>query len=767
MEMEKNTLELLDFNLVLRLVSDFCVSETGKKKALSIIPSGNLEDVERNYQALIKAFDYKDEIIGLSLDFPSLDGIFSHVNSGKILDEDGFWALLIFLKKAGQIRDFIDKLDQESRIILFSTFESLPWPGKLSQAINRCLDQNGQIKDHASPNLASIRGEIRKIQRQCTKKINEFITEKNISDMLQDEYLTISSDRYVIALKSNFKGRIKGIVHDYSQSGETCYFEPLFLIELNNKLQELRKSEREEINRVLKYLTSLLTEEKDKLLSLHDIMVDVDLFRAKVLFAEKIKGNPVHVGDRRVFLKDARHPILFVEHGHKIEPVDIILEEDQRALILTGGNSGGKTVSLKTLGLCSLMAYSGLPVPCAEGSILPFWKDIFVFLGDEQSLQENLSTFTAQIKKIRDIWPKVGESTLVLLDEFGAGTDPSQGAALAQAVLDCLLDKGAWIFSVTHFPSLKAYALNHPNVRAATVLFDPKTKKPLYKIAYDQIGTSQALDVAKEFGMPEEILMRAKEYLLIDDEKTNTVIEKLNDLAVKREEELKKLRQKALALENEKKKLREKYEKNISKLIDEISRAIKEIVTSYREQKIQRKMALKKLKEYKKTLQKEISLSSSSEKVDLKDIKIGSELKYIPWSKKGKVEQINERESKIKLNISGVSIWVNCDEVALLKSQDKKIAEPKVNVRLDIDKSSFAVLDIRGKRVDEAETMIIQFLDRAIYRGLKNVEIIHGRGEGILRAKVRKILRDFPNVESFCFAPEDRGGDGVTIVTLR
>ncbi|WP_461834539.1 endonuclease MutS2 [Desulfothermus sp.] len=765
--MEKNTLELLEFHNILRLVSGFCVSESGKKKALSIMPCSDLDGVKNNLHALIKAIDYKDEIAGLPLDFPPLDGIFSHINSGNVLDEDGFWAISIFLKKAGKLKDFINKLDQEIRSILFNNLESIPWPGKLSQALNRCLDQNGHIKDHASPDLASIRGEIRKIQRQCTKKIYEFISEKNISDMLQDEYLTISSDRYVIALKSNFKGRIKGIVHDYSQSGETCYFEPMFLIDLNNRLQELRKTERDEINKVLKYLTSLFTEEKDKLLSLYNLMVDVDILRAKVLFAEKIRGNPVHVGENRVFLKGVRHPILFAEHGAKIEPVDIILEQNQRALILTGGNSGGKTVSLKTLGLCALMAYSGLPVPCSEGSTIPFWKDIFVFLGDEQSLHENLSTFTAQIKKIRDIWPRVGKSTLVLLDEFGAGTDPSQGAALAQAVLDCLLDKGAWIFSVTHFPSLKVYALNHENVRAATVLFDPKTKRPLYKIAYDQVGTSQALDVAKEFGMPEEILIRAREYLLIDDEKTNAVIEKLNNIAVKREQELKNLRQNVQALENEKKKLREKYEKKINELINDISKTIKEIMTSYRQQKIHRKMAQKKLKEYRERLQKEISENSAAEKVDLKDIKIGSELKYLPWSKKGIVEQINEKESKIKLNISGVSIWVNSHEVALIKSHDKKRSDSKVNVTLNYDEPSFSILDIRGKRVDEAESMIVQFLDRAIYRGLKNVEIIHGRGEGVLRSKVREILSEFPNVESFCFAPEDRGGDGVTLVTLR
>jgi len=591
--MDENTLKLLEFPKVVKFLSNFCISESGKKKCLSLRPLNNIHTIQKGLSLLREALTYSREIIDLINEFPPLEGIFAYIQKEKVLDEDGLWAIKIFLEKSRKLKEFIEGLEEVSAPTILECFSPMPWPQKTWQALKRCLDQNGEIKDQASPSLMAVRGEIRKIQKQCTKKINDYIADQNISEMLQDEYLTISSDRYVIALKANFKGRIKGIIHDYSQSGETCYFEPMFLVELNNKLQELKNKEREEKNKVLKYLTSLILDEYDKIGKLYFLMVEMDILRAKILFSQEIRGNIIDIADNKVVLKNSRHPLLYLEHKEKIEPVDIILKESQKALILTGGNSGGKTVALKTLGLCALMAYSSLAVPCEEGSFLPFWSKIFVFLGDEQSIQESLSTFTAQIKKLRDIWPRVDGSTLVLLDEFGTGTDPSQGAALAQAVIDSLLNKGSWIFAVTHFPSLKVYALNKENVRAAMVLFDPATKKPLYKIAYDQVGHSQALEVAKEFGMPKEILDKAREYLLINNEETTQIIEKLNTIAVEREKELSILRQKERELEEEKKKLKIKYERKIQELIAHISKAIKEIVTHYRQQKLKRKLATK------------------------------------------------------------------------------------------------------------------------------------------------------------------------------
>ncbi len=765
--MDNNTLKLLEFTNILKYLSIFCASESAKSRCLELKPEADILKIKKSLLLLKEAIGSSDEISKIVYEFPPLEGLFIHISKGNNLDEDGLFALRIFLEKSKRLKEVIQGLDQRLFPTFIEKFSPIPWPQETWMALKRCVDLNGEIKDQASPGLLAVRDEIRKIQKKCTKKINDYISELNIGEMVRDEYLTISSDRYVIALKSNFKGRVKGIIHDYSQSGETCYFEPIFLVELNNRLQELKNKEREEKNKILKYLTSLVTHEQEKIETLYSYMIELDILQAKIIFNEKIKGNIVSITTEEVALKNSRHPLLYLKHKGEIEPIDIVLKKDQKGLILTGGNSGGKTVSLKTLGLCALMAYCGLPIPCDEGSSIPFWKDIFVFLGDEQSLQESLSTFTAQIKKLKDIWPKIDNSTLVLLDEFGTGTDPSQGAALAQAVIESLLEKGSWIFAITHFPSLKLYALERENVRAAMVLFDPSTKKPLYKIAYDQVGHSQALEVAKEFGMPKEILSKARKYLLINNEETTRIVEKLNKLAVQRERELQKLQMAQKELDQKKRELKTKYEKEIQKLIQDINTKVKEILISYREQKIQRKEARKRLKQYREILKQKIEVPKKIEPPSFEEIRIGLKALYLPWDKKGTIEEIDQKKNKIKVNVSGVSMWVKLEEISILEKIDPDRDKNKCYMSSNTKATYPYSLDIRGKRIDEAEVLLNQFLDKAIYTGKREVEIIHGRGQGILRRFVHEILKNFPHIESFSFATEDRGGDGVTIVKLR
>ena len=763
--MDKNTIELLEFNKILSVIAGFCISEAGKKCALELRPETDKEKIQINLNILAEALLYKNEIIKLELDFPPLDGVFDYLKRKKILDEDGLFGVKVFLEKTKSLKEFIDSIAFDKTKNLLERFKHFPWPQQSYQALQRCLDKNGDIKDNASPTLSSIREHIRSIQKRCRKKIIEYIDKYNLTGMLQDEYLTISSDRYVIALKSNFKGKVEGIVHDYSQSGETCYFEPIFLIELNNRLQELKKEEREEINNILKYLTNLIAYDLEKIKILYSLMIEMDLIRAKVLFASEMNGSILSIEDK-LHIKGVVHPLLYLQKKDKVEPIDLILLEGQKGLILTGGNSGGKTVSLKTLGLCALMTYAGLPVPCKEHSTIPFFKNIFVFLGDEQSIEQRLSTFTAQIIKLKNIWPKIDDSTLVLLDEFGTGTDPSQGAALAQAVIESLIEKGSFVFAVTHFPSLKVFALSHRQLRAAMVLFDPITKRPLYKIAYDQVGTSQALDVARKFGMPKEILSKAEKYLLINDKQTTKIIEKLNEITVKREKELEKLKNKIKELDEEKKKLKEKYHTKIQKLIEDISNALRDIVISYKEGKIHRKLAQQKLKQLREKLKNEIDEKREKREVDINQLKVGDEILYIPWNKFGSIEAIDTKKKKLKVNINGVSLWVDPFDISCSGQKENKDSSFVYHIKQTSQNIPLGRLDLRGYRVDEAETELIKFLDQAIYRGISSVEIVHGRGEGILRNFVQDFLKKYPYVKSFSFAPKDRGGDGVTIVEI-
>ena len=394
--------------------------------------------------------------------FPSLEGLFRFLEApfGR-LDIDGLWALRQVLRQMDSIRRTIreDKDTASDPTLLTEMLGELSFPQKTCSGLNRCLDDEGRIRDESSPALLSARGEIRRIHQKCTKNAKEFILERRLSPFLQEEFMTISSDRYVLPLKTSYKGKLPGIIHDYSQTGETCYFEPLFLVELNNSLQELKQEERQAEQKLLDFLTGLAREEQQQLRQTYDLLVALDVLQAKVALAREMNGRPLEPEpDAPLRLLSARHPLLALA-PEDVVPIDVELLPGQSALVISGGNAGGKTVCLKTLGLIALMAQAGLPVPVAEGSTLPFWDKIFVFMGDEQSLEDHVSTFTGQIHRLAHAWEEVDGQSLVLLDEFGTGTDPSQGAALAQALVDALLEKGADVAAATHFPALKLYAL--------------------------------------------------------------------------------------------------------------------------------------------------------------------------------------------------------------------------------------------------------------------------------------------------------------------
>ena len=475
--MEPRTLHLLEFPKVLRELSGFAVSEPGTAACLALRPLATTQAVRSQLTLLDQALRWVRESGFRLTPFPDFASFFPELDiPHRVLDQDALFALCATLEQARHARDLLEPYGERGWDELFEAVAGAPWPQATWSGLKRCLDQDGRLKDESSPGLFSVRQEIRAIHQKCTKRVKDFVLAENISHYLQDDYITISSDRYVLPLKVNFKNRFPGIIHDYSQTGETCYFEPMFLVEINNTLQELKREERAEERKVLEYLTGLIRQERPGVVASYDSLVQLDLLMAKARLAEATGARALDIGEGLpARLIQARHPLLAL-HNEDTKAQDIKLQEGQLALIISGGNAGGKTVCLKTVGLIALMAFSGLPVPVAEGSSLPLWTDIFVVLGDEQSLEEHVSTFTAQIQYLARVWERVDHNTLFLLDEFGAGTDPTQGAALAQAVIDGLLDRGAVSIAATHFPALKAYALATERVRAASVLFDPRPR---------------------------------------------------------------------------------------------------------------------------------------------------------------------------------------------------------------------------------------------------------------------------------------------------
>lgn len=772
--MEPRTLHLLEFPKILRELSGFAVSEPGAAACLAVRPLASVPAVRRELALLDQALRWVRESGFRLVAFPDFGGFFPELDiPHRLLDLDALTALSATLDQARHARDLLAPFKERGWEELNEAVLGAPWPQATYGALKRCLDQDGRLKDESSPGLFSVRQEIRAIHQKCTKRVKDFVLAENIAQYLQDDYVTVSSDRYVLPLKVNFKNRFPGIIHDYSQTGETCYFEPMFLVEINNQLQELKREERVEERKVLEYLTGLVRQERPGVAACYDALVQLDLLMAKARLADAIKARPLDIGeDLPARLIQARHPLLAL-HSPDTQPLDIKLQEGQLALIVSGGNAGGKTVCLKTVGLIALMAFSGLPVPVAEGSSLPLWTSIFVVLGDEQSLEEHVSTFTAQIQYLSRVWERVDADSLFLLDEFGAGTDPTQGAALAQAVIDGLLDHGAACFAATHFPALKAYALATPRVRAASVLFDPKTKRPLFRLAYDQVGASIALDVAREHGLPRSILSRAEQYLLLDGSDTSAVLDRLNTLAVRRERENDGLAAERAALKKKRDGLEARFEKERARVLTEVRELAQGVLRDWKSERIGRKQALKKLSEARERLEPVQGEETASEAPapDFADIAAGARVTYRAWSKSGLVLDKDERKRQVKVDFSGVAMWVPFAELALDGGSPAKAASVSGGSGgsggVSADLGFTPRIDLRGQRADEALAELAQFLDASLLRGASGVEIVHGRGTGALRKEVHAFLRTNPVVASFQLANEDRGGDGMTEVSLR
>lgn len=790
--MNDRALKLLELPKVLSHLADEAVSEAGKEACLALRPHADIDAVRRAAAWFEEAGIWKARTGFILPSFLGLDGVLAHLESPRApLDLDALWAVRRTLAPA---RELVDSLTQPASPeggkdwpLLSERARSFPFPAQSLAALLRCLADDGRLRDEASPELQLARSGIRSLHQTCGKKVREFIQEHNLEPYLQDDFITLSSDRYVLPLKANFKGRFQGVIHDYSQTGETCYVEPVFLMDVNNRLQELKQEEREAESKVLAYLTGLLQNEIAAIRGAYRLLTDMDVAIAVSKLAATYAGSRMEFSDDApVDVRGACHPLLFLQHRMDPKhapapvPVDLLLKKGQRALIVSGGNAGGKTVGLKTLGLMALMGMCGLPVPARNGGVLPFWREIYVFIGDEQSLEDQVSTFTAQIRNLSAVWDDIGKESLVILDEFGAGTDPAQGAALAQAVADGVLDAGAYVVAATHFPALKAYALARDSVRAASVLFDPKSKKPLFRLAYDQVGASQALDVAREHGLPERLLRKAEKYLLMDGADTGGLIDRLNALAVEREKEIAELESERKKFAEKKLRLEEKFAGDRAKLFDRIQADAHQVLAGWKASKISSKQALKELAKTRKSLVESGSAApeagASGKTPDAPDFAAGMTVWYGAWGKEGIVQETDARRKKLKVAFAGITVQVDMADCEPREGGAASASAKNVFTHIPAHSAQATEknspvspnrLDLRGMRADVAITELERFLDAAIMGGKTEVEILHGRGTGALRREVHAMLQKYPPVASFSVAREDQGGDGVTCVVLQ
>lgn len=794
------TLHALEFGKITEHLAGLCCSGVGREAALAVAPLPDGQAVTlaaRLYEeaAAWAARPVGDGGKGFHLTaFPDVGGLLRAAERPQSRpDADAFWALREVLRLAQSAHAAIDTPDAPRHWPhLLELAQAAPMPVQLTAALNRCISDDGLIRDESSPELYRLRGELRRLHQNCMRKVKDFALQYNMLPYLQDEFMTLSSDRYVLPLKANFKGRMQGIIHDWSQTGETCYFEPMFLVEINNRLQELKHEEREEERKVLAYLRDLLGAELPGAWAALDLLAQLDVLQAKRRLADLFDGRCISLSpvEEGVSLLEARHPLLALTRSRSAEagsnaaganrrregasipsppvrPLDILLRPGERALVITGGNAGGKTVCLKTLGLIVAMTLSGLPVPAGKGSHLPWFSRMDAFIGDEQSLDDNVSTFTAQIDHLAKAWKHLDQHGLVLLDEFGAGTDPAQGAALAQAVLDELLDKHTFVLAATHFPALKSYALTREGARAASMLFDPATKKPLFKLAYDQVGASQALDVAREHGLPEAIVRRAEHYLLQDGQDATALLARLNELAAGREEELAALRAEREKTRHAAQLNRERLERERLRLHEEVRGKAAELMRAWKEGRATSRQALKEMSRLRASLLPREEAEAQSVLPRPQQFAPGQTVLHGVFNKRGVITDVDERRGRVRLDMNGVNLWADMKDLREGGGKTAQPVEPRAAVKRGDDGAASLRLDLRGMRADQALAEVERFLDKALLAGFSEVEIVHGRGTGALRRQVHEFLRAFPAADQFSPAPEDRGGDGMTIVRFR
>ncbi len=668
------------------------------------------------------------------------------------------------------------------------------------EKISQCISDAGEVKSSASSKLAQLRNDIEIAHGRILDKMNRLLASKTYSSFLQDSFITQREGRYVIPVKTDFKGQVKGVVHDQSSSGATIYVEPLSVVDLNNQWKQRQFEEQEEVRRILLDLADMIGENADFIASTVEALAELDLLFAKAKYAEAIEAtSPTlhewsHDGDdelQRIVLHAARHPLLDSE---TVVPIDVVLPNDMNMLIITGPNTGGKTISLKTIGLMALMAQSGLHIPVGDNSSLMVFDGIFADIGDEQSLEQNLSTFSGHMTTIIDILERCSEQSLVMFDELGAGTDPIEGAALARAILNRLLMRNITTLVATHYAELKAFAYTTEHVTNASMEFSQKTLAPTFRLRIGLPGQSNAFAIARRLGLPDNIVQTGEGLIDEDSKETERMLIKikteLNTIRMQRlrvDEEVaeaeyyrKKMEERLSNIDNERRKIlktaRRRAKRQIQSIRKKLAKLEADATASINEAKAAAsKAALEKLEATKSAIadleahtkppQEEKSPAAKEQIGIAKPVKIGDTVAIPHLHSKGIVTAIHRNDVEVQLGhfstlLKRKQIHITEAEKPKLESESFHATEP-----IPIDGPGWE-LDLRGKKADDAVQKLEIYLDRAYLAGLTFVRIIHGKGTGVLRKAVREILKRHPLIISHKSGHANEGGDGVTVAKL-
>ena len=778
-------LDKLEYSEIIKLISNYCKTYIGKETVLKLSPCFDSDEVSHLLEETTEAMDISIKKSNIPVcEIPNIDIWIKQLESTNVLSAKALIDVATILKVSRELKEFFFKdpsFNTNSFSILFDYFNSLYVNKNIESTIfEKILDEN-TIADNASPKLSSIRKNKKKAEQAIRDKLDSIIHSSSYSKYLMEPIVTIRNDRFVIPLKQEYRNMIKGFIHDISSSGSTVYIEPLAIFEINNEINNLKIEENIEIEKILQNLSILLYKYTNELKNNVILIGKLDVLSAKVLYSKSIDGiKPTLNTQKYINLIAARHPLI---DKNNVVPINIALGKNFNSLIITGPNTGGKTVSLKTTGLLLLMAYTGLYIPCNENSSICVFKNIFADIGDEQSISESLSTFSSHMTNIINITNNANENSLILLDELGSGTDPIEGANLAISILNYFYNMGCLVISTTHYQELKNYALITDGFENASSEFDIENLRPTYKLLIGIPGKSNAFAISQKLGLKQEILDNAYSLLKDDNIHIEDILKNIYDNKIQIEYEKQEIDKNLMQIQNLRKEL-EKENKDVKQkeqeLIDNAKLEAREIILTAKDEvnEIIKKLNningdLKTANNLRNTLNDKLKQFDVKKiengNLEKKDIQLGMLVEVIPFNATGTVISLPNKSNEVQIQIGNTKMNISLSNLNKTKKTltNENFSTTKVN-RNNGSKSKYISPEINviGQNVDEAIYIIDKYLDDCTISNISPIRIVHGKGTGKLREGIHAFLKKHPHVKSFRLGTFGEGEMGVTVVEL-
>ena len=784
--MEKRVLKTLEYDKILAMLKERASCCISRELVDTMEPSGDFDTVERELKLTAEAetLFYKTGRSPVD-DFPDMRHCLERMHAALFLSTGELLGIASCLKAARIAKDILAKeVGEES--YLYNLAGLLITHRSAEEEINRCIINEDEIFDGASPALARIRRAMRLANEKVREKLNSMIRSTAYQKYLQEPIITIRNGRFVIPVKQEYRQQVPGLIHDQSSSGATLFIEPSAVVELGNEYKKLLAEEADEIERILTELTAMLAPYADEVREDLNIMGQIDLVFAKAKLSRELNAVMPRLNrNNYVRIVRGRHPLIPAD---KVVPIDIWIGRDYRSLIITGPNTGGKTVTLKIVGLFALMVQSGIFVPANEGSEFPVFEHIYADIGDEQSIEQSLSTFSSHMKNIVGILDKADENSLVLLDELGAGTDPIEGAALAMSILEELNDRHCICVSTTHYSEIKAFAMTHEGMENASMEFDIDRLCPTYRLYIGIPGKSNAFEISSRLGLPNSIIDKAKGFLKGEDVRFEDIIssaqsqhriaEEERKMAEEARAELEKLRADAererRKLDEDRNRLQAKAKEDAKRIVADTKREMEKLIVEIRSIKdIDRSAADRVIQAARDTLRATETAVNEKEAIKKEDntkppktVRAGDTVNIVTLDQKATVLSAPDSKGEVMVQAGVMKLNVKLKDIRLI--EEKKAAAPTSGkVGLGAGKQVGLELDVRGMLVDDANIIVDRYLDDAYNAGLSEVNIIHGKGTGALRAGVQAFLKRHPLVKGYRMGSYGEGDAGVTVVTLK